>query len=177
MKIHKTFFEEVFHIELEPNIDERGSFTRFFCKETFKKNGVEFDTKQISFATNNKKHTLRGMHFQKDPRPEHKFIYCLKGSIWDVVVDIRPKSSNYRKWFAIELSEEKQNCLFIPSGFAHGYLTLSLDTQILYMMNEYYNPEYSFGIKWNDPDINIKWPHLPLKISNKDKGLPKLIDL
>ena len=177
MKINKTFFEEVFHFDLDSIVDDRGSLSRFYCKKIIKNIGVKFDVKQISFVTNNKKHTLRGMHFQKHPNPEQKMIICLKGSIWDVIVDIRKKSKTYGKWFSIELSKEKQNCLYVPAGFAHGYLTMTAETQILYLMDEYYSSKDSVGINWDDPDLQINWPYVPKKISLKDKELPRLINL
>jgi len=101
----------------------------------------------------------------------------LRGSIWDVVVDIRKSSESYRKWFAIELSEKKQNVLYVPKGFAHGYLTLTPNTHIIYIMDEYYNSKYSRGINWNDSFIGIKWPASPSKMSFKDKNLPSLSEI
>ena len=177
MKISQTIFPEVFYIELKSNLDDRGSFTRIFCKKTLKKFKINFEVAQISFATNALKHTLRGMHFQEKPMEEQKFVFCLKGSIWDVIMDVRHKSNTYGKWFSLELSEKKQNCIYIPSGFAHGYLTLSKNTKVLYMMDKDYNPQLSKGVNWNDPEVNIKWPKAPLKISAKDRALPMLNDL
>ena len=177
MKINKTLFKELFHFELDPKLDDRGSFTRLFCKKTLNSLGMKFSPKQISFATNKNKFTLRGIHFQRHPNQEQKIVSCLKGSIWDVVVDIRENSKNYGRWFAIELSEKRQNFLYIPKGFAHGYLTLTTNTHIIYLMDEYYNEKNNLGIFWQDPNLNIKWPHLPLKISIKDQNLPRLNDL
>jgi dTDP-4-dehydrorhamnose 3,5-epimerase len=177
MKINKTYFSDVYHFDLEPVEDNRGNFTRFFCKKTLRSLGINFKPKQASFATNIEKHTLRGMHFQLHPNSEQKIISCLRGSIWDVVIDIRKNSQNYSKWFAIELSEKKQNVLYVPRGFAHGYLTLTPNTHLIYIMDEYYNSKYSRGINWNDALIDIKWPTLPSKISSRDKNLPSLSEI
>lgn len=177
MNIKKTFFEEVFHFELEAKNDCRGSFSRFFCKKFLKKLGVNFNVKQISFAKNTKRHTLRGLHFQKFPSEEQKIICCTRGAIWDVIVDIRVNSKNYGKWFSIELNHKKQNCLFVPRGFAHGYITLTHNTEIIYLMDKYYNSKESCGLIWNDPSLKIKWPYTPLKISKKDENLPRFDDL
>lgn len=177
MKINKTFFSDVYHFDLESIEDDRGAFSRFFCRKKLSSLGIVFKPKQVSFVTNFEKHTLRGMHFQLHPNSEQKIVSCLRGSIWDVVVDIRKNSESYRKWFAIELSEKKQNVIYVPKGFAHGYLTLTPNTHIIYIMDEYFNSQNSSGINWNDSFIGIKWPASPSKMSLRDKNLPSLSEI
>ena len=174
MKFVKTAIKDVLLIKLKSEIDFRGNFTRLFCEELFNSNGVRFIVRQVNLASNKKKYTLRGLHFQEHPYQEQKVLFCLKGEIWDVLVDIRKKSSNYGKWFSFDLNDRDNTGLFIPKGFAHGYITLSEEVKLLYLMDEFYYPEFSKGIKWNDSSINIKWPHDPIIISQKDINLPDL---
>ena len=175
MKILKTNFENLFLIKLKTKSDFRGSFTRLFCDEIFSNFGIDFKIRQASIATNKKKHTLRGMHFQDYPRQEQKLLCCLKGKIWDVVVDIRKNSKTFGQWQYFQLN--RNSCLFIPKGFAHGYLTLTSEVELIYFMDELYESKLSKGIIWNDKKINIPWPFQPKVISKFDQNLIKLNDL
>ena len=172
MKITKTKFDKTFFIKLDKKSDVRGSFTRLYCEKIFSTFGINFKIKQSSFATNLTKHTLRGLHYQDYPRQEQKLIFCLKGKIWDVIVDIRKDSKTFGKWQCFELNNK--NSLFVPKGFAHGYITLTKVTHLIYFMDEFYDDDLSRGILWNDKNVGIKWPYEPKLISKKDKNLPTL---
>lgn len=168
LKFIETKSKGAYIIELEPIIDNRGSFIRSFCKKEFERIGLNYEIVQSNISYNQKAGTLRGMHFQKMPYEETKIVSCLKGAIYDVIIDIRPDSETYLDWMAIELSEENHKMLYIPKGFAHGFQTLADDTIINYQMGEFYNPDSSGGIRWNDPQFNIKWPVENKIISDKD---------
>ncbi len=127
---------------------------------------------QANTSFNYKKGTLRGMHFQKSPYEEDKLVRCTKGSIFDVIIDIRKDSPTYKKWFGVELSEENRKSLFVPKGFAHGYLTLEDNSEVTYLVTEFYTPEADSGIKFDDPAFNIEWPMTPVVISEKDSNHP-----
>jgi dTDP-4-dehydrorhamnose 3,5-epimerase len=157
-----------FLINPEPIEDERGFFARSFCVDEFKKHSIEFSCKQCNISYNSKKGTLRGMHYQCAPFEEAKIVSCIRGSIYDVIVDIRPDSPTFKKWAAQELSAQNHSMLFVPKGFAHGFQTLTDDAEVFYMMSEFYHPECSRGIRWDDTKAIISWP-IPLKIiSPKD---------
>ncbi len=172
MKIIKTKFDKTFIIKLDTKSDIRGNFTRLFCEKIFSTFGINFQIKQSSFATNIAKHTLRGLHYQDHPRQEQKLIFCLKGKIWDVIVDVRKDSKTFGKWQCFELNNK--NCLFVPKGFAHGYITLTKIVHLVYYMDEFYDDDLTKGVIWNDKKIGIKWPYEPKLISKKDKTLPTL---
>jgi dTDP-4-dehydrorhamnose 3,5-epimerase len=158
-------------IELNKHADERGSFARQFCKKDFLSRGIDFDIKQCSVSVNYKAGVLRGMHYQKEPFAEQKIISCLRGSCFDVIVDLRKDSDTYLKWLSFELSENDDKLIFIPPLCAHGFQALEDDTVIYYQVGEYYMPKYYNGVRWNDPKINIKWPQCKNRIiNNRDKN-------
>jgi len=165
----KTKLEGAFVIEPEKKVDERGFFARVFEKKQFDE--MKLDTKlfQCSISFNKKKGTLRGMHYQLPPYEETKIVRCTKGSVYDVIIDLRRESDTYLEWFGIELSGNNHKMLYIPKGFAHGFLTLEEYTEIFYHMSDCFMPEYSRGIKWDDKKIQITWPATPIIISEKDK--------
>jgi dTDP-4-dehydrorhamnose 3,5-epimerase len=165
----ETEIKGAYLIEPEFLNDERGFFTRSFCKEEFQKYGLETDIVQCNISYNKKKGTLRGMHYQVPPFEEAKIVSCTKGSIYDVVVDLRRDSATYRNWYGVELSADSYRMLFIPKGCAHGFQTLEDNCVVFYQMGEYYHPEYSRGIQWNDPAIGIVWPIPAGIISVKDQ--------
>lgn len=172
MKFKKTKIEGLCIIEPELKIDERGYFARIFCKEEFAKIGIDFNIVQINRSLTKKKGTIRGMHFQKEPKAEDKIVVCVKGAIYDVAVDLRKNSKTFGQWVAEELTEENKKMFLIPKGFAHGFQTLTDNTEILYFMSEFYAPEYASGVRWNDPFFNIKWPIRNPILSEKDKNWP-----
>ena len=172
MKFEEAKLKGLYVIEPEIHVDERGYFTRIFCKKEFTENGISFNIVQINRSLNKKQGTIRGMHFQKSPKAEDKIIQCIKGKIYDVAIDLRQDSPTYGEWFAEELSEENKKMFLIPKGFAHGFQTLTDSCEILYFMSEFYSPQYESGVRWNDPFFNIKWPIKDPILSEKDKNWP-----
>jgi len=173
MKFFQTKLKGSYVIETEPKFDERGSFSRIFCKNEFlNPRGIDFTVVQCNAAHNRKKATLRGMHYQANPFQEAKLIKCIKGAIYDVAVDLRPNSPTFCQWFSLELNSDNHKMLYIPKDFAHGYLTLKDDTEVLYFVSEFYHPESEKGSRWNDPAFGITWPLKPKMISDKDMKFP-----
>lgn len=164
-------------IELKKLEDERGFFARFWCKKELENKNIDFEIKQINNSLSLEKGTLRGLHFQYPPKSEGKIIRCLTGSIWDVIVDIRKNSKTFGKWFAIELNQNNKKMLYVPKGFAHGFISLSNNTEILYLVSESYAPENEDILLWNDKTVNIEWPIKPLYISEKDSKGNKLEEI
>lgn len=155
--------------------DERGFFMETYKHSTFKKNGIDTEFVQDNHSKS-QYGVLRGLHYQKNPKAQGKLIRCIKGEIFDVAVDIRKRSPTFGKWTAQILSEENKHILYIPPGFAHGFLVLSKEAEILYKTSEEYAPEYDRGIRWNDPQIGIEWKIQNPILSEKDKNLPLLKD-
>ncbi|MCX5695208.1 MAG: dTDP-4-dehydrorhamnose 3,5-epimerase [Candidatus Omnitrophica bacterium] len=169
-------FEEIklkgaYRIELEQKQDERGFFARSFCQDEFRKHGIDFGIVQCNISFNKEKGTLRGMHYQIDPYEEAKLISCVRGAIYDVIIDLRKDSVTYCQWYASELTEEDYRMLYVPKGFAHGYQTLKINSVVSYQVSEFYHPGLEKGLRWNDPSIGIRWPLKPKIISNKDLKL------
>jgi dTDP-4-dehydrorhamnose 3,5-epimerase len=160
-------------------VDSRGWFSETWNQERFETLAGPVTFCQDNHSLSLKKGTLRGLHFQREPFAQAKLVRCLRGSIFDVAVDIRRLSPTYKQWVGIELSATEGNQLFIPPGYAHGFLTLEDETEVAYKVDSYYSPDSDGGIKWNDPDIGIVWPDgfaAPL-LSEKDFGLPSLAEL
>lgn len=170
----KTFIDGIHIIELEPKFDNRGYFSRVFCQDEFKKAGLEHNIVHINRSFNKLKGTVRGLHFQKEPMAEVKIVQCIKGKIFDVVVDLRPKSPTFKKWFSIELAADNRKLIYIPKGFAHGIQVLADNSILEYFVTQFYSPAHDSGIRWNDPTININWPLPVTVLSDKDKNLPFL---
>lgn len=168
MKFIETELKGSFIIELEPIEDDRGFFARSFCQKEFKKQGLNSDIVQCNISYNLKCGTLRGMHFQIEPYSETKVVSCVKGSIYDVIIDLRKDSKTYLKWVSVVLSEENKKMLYIPENFAHGFQTLENNTYVYYQMGHFYKPEAAYGIRYNDPLLNICWPLEHKIISEKD---------
>jgi len=159
-------------IEIEKNIDERGFFARTWCREEFEKNNLNTDLAQFSLSFNFKKGTLRGMHFQVYPDEEIKIVRCTAGSIYDVIVDLRKESKTYLKFFGIKLTAQNRTMLYIPKKFAHGFVTLEDNSEVFYLISEFYAPGSARGFRWNDRRLGIDWPVEPSVMSSKDKNLP-----
>ncbi|MHB1957013.1 MAG: dTDP-4-dehydrorhamnose 3,5-epimerase family protein [Sulfobacillus sp.] len=155
-------------------MDERGYFVRTFCGDEFRRHGVDERVAQISMAYNIHAGTLRGLHYQSEPYGETKLVRCVRGRVFDVVVDLRSESSCYRESFCIELSEERPCSIVVPPGVAHGYLTLTADCSLVYQMSVPYVSEASAGVRWDDPDLAIPWPDQPAVIGARDQELPLL---
>jgi len=164
-------------ILVEPKIfpDERGFFMESFKESEFIKNGINAKFVQDNYS-HSTKGILRGLHYQKDPKAQAKLVTVIRGEIFDVAVDIRKNSPTYGKWIGETLSEENHRLLYVPQGFAHGFLVLSDEVDVIYKVNNEYSPENDRGILWNDPDVDIKWPLEETLVSDKDKKQPLLKD-
>lgn len=170
MIFKETKLKGAYVIELEPLEDERGFFARSFCQKEFEEHGLNPRIVQCNISFNKKKGTLRGMHYQVAPHKEAKLVSCIRGAIYDVIIDLRPNSSTYCQWVAVELSAENYKMLYIPEGFAHGFQTLEDNTVVFYQMSEFYHPECARGVRLDDTAFKIKWPIGQLIISSKDKS-------
>ncbi len=168
----ETKLKGAYTITIETKDDERGYFGRIYCKEEFAKHRIDFSIAQSNIGYNKKKATLRGMHMQGAPHKEAKLVQCICGSLYDVIVDMRVNSPTLYQWTAMELSANNNTLLYIPEGFAHGYITLEDDTKVLYMMSEFYKPGAEQPLLWNDPFFKIHWPLQPQVMSEKDKAIP-----
>ena len=167
MKITKTKFKNLKIIKINPIKDKRGFFARYYDKKIFKRK-LDFDLKNINISYSKKKYTLRGMHFQKKPFEEDKIIFCTKGSIFDVAIDLRKKLKTYNQYFSIKLTSMNKG-IFIPKGFAHGFLTLEKDTEVVYFVSNFYSKKHEGIINFSSKLYNIKWPHKPRVLSMKDR--------
>jgi len=166
--------EGAYRVEPEPVSDERGMFARLYCSETFAREGLSAELSQASVSCNRLRGTLRGMHLQKTPYEEAKLVRCTRGSIHDVVVDMRPGSPTYLRWDAAILDARNLHACYVPPGCAHGYLTLSDDTEVHYLISAPYHEESAAGVRWNDPRLAIAWPGSPGVISSRDASWPLL---
>jgi len=167
MKFTELPIKGAFLIECEEKVDARGSFARQFCKKEFLNHGIDFDIKQCNISKNYKAGVLRGLHYQKEPYLEQKLVSCVKGSLYNVIVDLRKDSPSYMKWHAAELSEKNNSILYIPKECAHGFQTLADNTVIFYQLSEYFMPEHYDGLRWNDPKLAIKWPECENRLINE----------
>lgn len=172
MKFIQTPLSGAYVVELEKRGDDRGFFARAFCVEEFTAHGLNPTVLQANISESARKGTLRGLHYQIAPFGEVKFIRCIKGSVYDVLVDLRPESHTFKQWFGIELTAENQKAVYIPEGFAHGHQTLEDDSQIMYLVSQKYSPEHERGLRWDDPSITIQWPLKPTVMSDKDTHWP-----
>jgi dTDP-4-dehydrorhamnose 3,5-epimerase len=159
-------------IELEKRSDDRGFFARVFCEKEFADHGLATRFVQVNNSLAREKGTLRGMHYQLPPSAESKLVRCVRGSFHDVIIDLREESPSFGRHFEIELSAENRTMLYVPKGFAHGFMTLETNTEAFYFADEFYAPERERGIRWNDPRFGIEWPLEPAVISEKDRSHP-----
>jgi dTDP-4-dehydrorhamnose 3,5-epimerase len=161
-----------FLVELEPHHDVRGFFARSFCADEFAKLGLPRDFPQSNLSRNPLAGTLRGMHYTVLPSVESKFVRCVSGAIYDVLVDVRAGSASFGKWTAVELSRENGKALFVPAGVAHGFLTTAVDSDVLYQMGDGFRADTARGLRWNDPAFRVDWPAAPVLISERDASYP-----
>lgn len=175
MIFSQTPIPGVWVIDIDPRRDERGFFARTWCREEFERHGLDARLVQCNISYNERRHTLRGMHFQCAPHEEPKLVRCTRGRMYDVVLDLRRDSPTFCRWYAIELSAENRRALFIPAGCAHGFLTLEDSTEVLYQMGEYYHPESARGVRWNDPAFGIEWPTDAPILSPRDASYPDFV--
>ena len=171
MIIEQTKINGAYVVKKKAFTDERGTFSRVFCKKELERAGLDGNISQANLSTNLKKGTLRGLHSQKKAFAEDKLVMCMRGAIFDVCVDVRENSPTYLQWIGEILSEDNEVSLYIPKGCAHGYLTLTDDTQVLYFVSQFYAPQSEIGYRYDDPKFGIDWPlSSPYIISDKDKG-------
>ena len=161
-------------VELEQRVDERGFFARSFCQEEFEAKGLNPRIAQTNVSFNKRRGTLRGMHYQAAPYAEAKLVRCTQGAIWDVIVDLRPDSPSFKRWHGVELSAANRRALYVPEGFAQGFQTLADDSEVHYLMSQFYRPEAARGLRWDDPAFGIAWPIADPQLSDRDRGLPHL---
>lgn len=159
-------------VEIEPVADERGFFARLWCREEFQALGLSTAVEQNSISFNRKKGTLRGMHYQAAPHDEVKLVRCTRGTIYDVILDLRTDSPTYCRWFAVELTAGNGKMMYVPAGFAHGFQTLVDESEVFYQISEAYCPEMARGVRWNDPTFQIEWPILNPILSVRDRSYP-----
>ena len=172
MNFIETPIAGAYVIELESFQDERGLFTRAFCQKEFEAIGFHKQIVQINHSVTIQKGTIRGIHYQLPPASETKIIRCVQGKVLDVMVDLRANSSTFMKWHGVELSKENLRMAFIPDGFAHGFQTLTDNSELIYLSSEFYNLKYECGLRFNDPALAIQWPFPVNVISTKDKSHP-----
>lgn len=170
--IGETGFSGLYVIDLERIEDDRGLFARSFCLAELAEAGIEFSVVQANISFNNYAATVRGMHFQRAPHAEGKIVRCTRGALFDVAIDLRPESNTFCQWYGTELNDDNRSALLIPPGFAHGFQTLSDDTEVHYLMSAAYVPESAAGIRHDDPVFGVKWPMAVSSISEKDRQWP-----
>jgi dTDP-4-dehydrorhamnose 3,5-epimerase len=161
-------------IDIAPIHDHRGFFAMTWLPEEFSKRGLDPALAQCNLAFNHKRGTLRGMHFQKAPHGQAKIVRATRGALLDVIIDLRPASSTYRQWDAVELTADSRRMLYMPEGIAHGYLTLTDDVEAYYHASTPWVPQSESGVRWNDPAFGITWPFEPVVMSEKDRNWPLL---
>jgi dTDP-4-dehydrorhamnose 3,5-epimerase len=172
MRFTETKLKGAFVIEVNELKDSRGFFGRLWCEKEMKEHGLKTDLRQSNVSLSLKAGTVRGMHFQKSPYPETKLVRCTKGAVYDVIVDLRPESPTYKQWVGVELSEENHKMIYVPEYFAHGFITLKDNSEVYYLVTEFYHQNKEGGYRWNDPAFNIDWPIEMTEISDKDFNHP-----
>ena len=177
MIFRETGLDGAYLIEPERIADQRGFFARTWCIDEFDAQGITTDFVQTSASFNERRSTLRGIHFQEEPASEAKLIRCTRGRAYDVMVDLRPDSATFGEWKAFELSADNGRLVYIPEGFGHGFQTQEDRTEVIYQISEFYRPDLAVGIRWNDPDLGITWPDPETPVlSGRDQTLPSFRD-
>jgi dTDP-4-dehydrorhamnose 3,5-epimerase len=172
VRFTETTVPGAYVIDLEKREDERGFFARFFCEREFGDQGLETRFVQINNSLSRDQGTLRGLHYQLQPAAEVKVLRVLDGAVWDVVLDLREGSPTFGRWYGDELTADNRRMMYVPRGFAHGFVTLVPDTEVLYLVSAAFSPELERGVRWNDPRFAIEWPVEPTVISEKDRSHP-----
>lgn len=169
----ETHLKDAYIIDLKKIEDDRGFFARAYCQNEFAEQNIQLNWVQANQAFSKQRGTLRGLHFQKAPYAEAKLMRCIRGAMFDVIVDLRPDSPSYLQWLGVELTAENRRALLVPEGFAHGYLTLQDDTEAFYPTSQFYTPGAEGGVRWDDPAFGIEWPFTDnLIITEKDQSWP-----
>ena len=177
MKFTRTELDGVWIVDLEPRIDERGSFARTHCAEEFAAHGLHTAWPQANVSRNLRRGTLRGLHYQAEPHPEIKLVRCTAGAIFDVVVDMRRDAATFGRWLGLELTAATGRALYIPAGFAHGFQTLTDDAEVSYLMGTAFIADLARGLRWDDPAVGVKWPLPAVALTPRDAALPLLAEL
>jgi dTDP-4-dehydrorhamnose 3,5-epimerase len=172
VRFTETRLAGAFLVDVERREDARGFFARSFCRNEFAARGMAPVFVQGNVSFNTRRGTLRGMHFQADPKSEPKLVRCTRGAILDVILDLRPGSPTFRGWVGAELTWENHRALYVPPGFAHGFQTLTADSEVFYLMGEFYDPEFARGVRWDDPAFAIEWPIANPILSERDASYP-----
>jgi dTDP-4-dehydrorhamnose 3,5-epimerase len=172
MKFTETPLKGVFVIDLEKRGDDRGFFARLFCEREFAQHGLNSKIVQLNNSSSTTRGTLRGIHYQLAPKGEDKTFRCVRGALFDVVIDLRPDSPTFLRHFAVELTAENRTMIHVPQGCANSFMTIADETEIFYFTSEFYSPQHERGIRYNDPAFGIRWPMEPVVISDKDKSHP-----
>ena len=172
MRIEPTALEGLFTIAADPAEDARGAFARLYCPAEFAAAGIDFTPSQVNLSRNAVAGTLRGLHWQDPPHAEAKLVRCVAGRVWDVAVDLRAGSPTRLQWVGVELDAAAMNAVFIPEGFAHGFVTLTDGADVLYQMGRMFEPGHGRGARWDDPAFGIDWPMRPVVMSERDAGYP-----
>ena len=172
MIFHPAPLDGAYVIELEKRGDERGFFARLFCEKEFGERGLATRFVQINNSLSAQAGTLRGMHYQLPPAAETKVVRCIRGALFDAIVDLRPDSPTFLQWYGAELNAENRKMMYVPEGFGHGFLTLAPDTEALYLVSQFYDPARERGLRWDDPAVGVQWPRAPQVVSDKDRAHP-----
>jgi dTDP-4-dehydrorhamnose 3,5-epimerase len=175
MILNETEIADAFTVELERRTDARGFFARGWCSREFGDSGLADRIVQMNISFNRSRYTLRGFHYQAAPHQEDKLLRCVRGAVHDVLIDLRPDSPTYMRHMAVELSAASYRMLFVPKGCANAFLTLSDETEVTYLVSEFYTPAAERGVRWDDPAFGIKWPVKPVVISEKDRSWPDFV--
>ena len=168
----ETPLKGAYVIDPERLADERGFFARTWCRREFEAHGLNPELAQCNISYNRRKGTLRGMHYQVAPHAETRLVRCTSGAVYDVIVDLRPQSATFKRWFPIELTADNRRMLYIPEGVAHGFFTLCDDTEVFYQMSGFYAPECARGVRWNDPAFGFEWPDEIQVMAERDRSYP-----
>jgi len=172
MIFEETKLKGSFIVDMKRIEDDRGFFARGWCPQEFKEHGLNPRVAQFNVAFNPRQGTLRGMHFQREPHAEAKFVRCTRGALFDVMIDLRPDSPTHGQWVGVELTEDNHRGLYIPEGFAHGYQTLTPDCEMYYFTTHTYSKESAGGVRFDDPAFGVEWPEPVTLISEVDRNWP-----
>jgi dTDP-4-dehydrorhamnose 3,5-epimerase len=171
MNLQETPLQGAYVIELEKRGDDRGFFARVFCRNEFQRAGLATEFVQVNNSLSTLAGTLRGMHYQLPPRAETKLVRCVRGVLWDCILDLRANSPTFGQWFGEVISAENRKMMYVPKGFAHGFITLEPNTEVFYFVDECYSPEHERSVRWNDARFAIRWPAQPQIVSEKDAAV------
>lgn len=172
MIFNETKLKGAYIIEIKQLADERGFFGRLWCKKEMEEHGLNGNVVQVNTSSSKSKGTIRGLHYQKHPYEETKLMRCTKGAIYDVIIDLRKDSPTFLEWIGVELTDDNYKMLYVPEGFAHGFITLADNTEVIYLVTQFYTPGAEAGIRFDDPQFKINWPVEVTTVSEKDRSHP-----